>query len=322
LVPGTGLYLSRHTPARSHSFRLFGRMAWKVGRPIKIDRPGFSAIRCRDAATLWFNWFPAPRSASARQGGGPGSASIRRGGFPGPHRLWRKSKTVERQRHIVIEPSILSADFARLGEQARETEAAGAEAIQIDVMDGHFVPNLTFGPGIVRALRPLVKLKLDVHLMIDNPDSFLEEFAAAGADRLVIHQEVCCDPGRTLRLIRELGMQAGIALNPGTPVRVLEGLLDPADVIQIMTVQPGFGGQKFLPGQLEKIRQLQEMLRERGRQVPIAVDGGIDRDTAPQVAAAGATVLIAGSAVFNRSASVKENISSLLSAAERGAAAA
>jgi ribulose-phosphate 3-epimerase len=223
---------------------------------------------------------------------------------------------------IIIEPSILSADYARLGEQAREAEAGGAEAVQIDVMDGHFVPNLTFGPGIVRALRPLVGLMLDVHLMIDNPDLFIREFAQAGADRLIVHQEVCPDLARTLRSIRDLGVQAGVAISPDTDVSVLEKILGGADLIQIMTVKPGFGGQEFISTQLEKIDRLRAMLLKNGLTIPIAVDGGVDERTAPKVVAAGATVLVAGSAVFNRQGTVKENISALLAAAREGMPAA
>jgi ribulose-phosphate 3-epimerase len=217
---------------------------------------------------------------------------------------------------IIIEPSILSADYARLGDQVREAETAGAEAIQIDVMDGHFVPNLTFGPGIVRALRPLVGLKLDVHLMVDNPDLFIRPFAQAGADRLIVHQEACAHPDRTLRAIRELGLAAGVAVNPGTDVRILETILDLTDLIQVMTVNPGFGGQEFIPSQLEKIDRLRAMLRERGLAVPIAVDGGIDEKTAPKVVAAGATILVAGSAIYNRRGTVKENLSALRTIAQ------
>jgi ribulose-phosphate 3-epimerase len=219
---------------------------------------------------------------------------------------------------IFVEPSILSADLTRLGDQVREAEAAGAEAIQIDVMDGHFVPNLTFGPGIVRALRPLVKLKLDVHLMIDNPDSFLRTFTQAGADRLIVHQEACPDLERTLRSIRELGAEAGVAVNPDTDAAVLEKYLGAVDLIQVMTVHPGFGGQEFIATQLEKIGRLRKLLQSRGLDIPIAVDGGVDERTAPQVVAAGATVLVAGTAVYNRRGTVKENISALLASAQQG----
>lgn len=216
---------------------------------------------------------------------------------------------------VIIEPSILAADYTRLGEQAREVEAAGAPAIQIDVMDGHFVPNLTFGPGIVQALRGATRLFLDVHLMITNPDAFLEVFARAGADRLIVHQETCPHLYRTLQSIRELGIQAGVALNPGTPVHTLDEVLDLVDVIQIMTVNPGFGGQEFLPSQLDKIRRLRQRLSQAGKSIAIAVDGGIDQVTAPQVVQAGASVLIAGSSVFNAGGSVAENLRRLLDCA-------
>ncbi|OGF57586.1 MAG: ribulose-phosphate 3-epimerase [Candidatus Fraserbacteria bacterium RBG_16_55_9] len=212
---------------------------------------------------------------------------------------------------ILIEPSILSADAARLGEQAREAEAAGAEAIQIDVMDGRFVPNITFGPDIVKALRPLVRITLDVHLMIIEPERFLATFAAARADRLIVHQETCPHLHRTLSSIRELGISAGVAINPSTSLSAIEEVLDLANVIQIMTVNPGFGGQKFVRSQLEKIRRLRHMLDERGLKIPIAVDGGIDTTTAPLAVDAGATVLVAGSSIFNRKASVAKNVGAL-----------
>lgn len=212
---------------------------------------------------------------------------------------------------ITIEPSLLAADFARLGEQACEAEAAGVEAIQIDVMDGCFVPNLTFGPGLLRALRPLVKLKLDAHLMIIAPEPYLSVFAEAGADRLIVHQETCPHLYRTLQTIRELGPEAGVTLNPGTPLSALEEILDLADLIQVMTVNPGFGGQAFLPSQLDKIRRLRQMLDGRGLKTPIAVDGGIDIRTAPLVVEAGATVLVAGSSIYNQKASVAANVAAL-----------
>lgn len=215
---------------------------------------------------------------------------------------------------ILIEASILSADFARLGEQAREAEAAGVDALQIDVMDGRFVPNITFGPGVVRALRPLVRLPLDVHLMIVEPERYLGDFVAAGADRLIVHQEACVHLHRTLQSIRELGVQAGVTLNPSTPIVVLEDVLDLVDVIQVMTVNPGFGGQAFLHSQLDKIRRLRALLDGRGLAIPIAVDGGIAPDTAPLVVQAGATVLIAGSSIYNERASVAENVAALRAA--------
>lgn len=209
---------------------------------------------------------------------------------------------------IIIEPSILSADYARFGEQAKEAEAAGVKAIQIDVMDGHFVPNITFGPGIVRALRPVVKVILDVHLMIENPERYLEDFVEAGADRLIIHQETCPHIYRTIQIIRELGVEAGVAINPGTPISVLEEVLELADVIQIMTVNPGFGGQEFLYSQLEKIKQLHQLLQHKELSTLIAVDGGIDPTTAPLVVEAGASILVAGSSIYNDRASVSKNL--------------
>ena len=218
---------------------------------------------------------------------------------------------------IVIEASILSADFARLGEQAREAEAAGVDAIQVDVMDGRFVPDITFGPGVVRALRPLVSLPLDVHLMIVEPERHLVAFADAGADRLIVHQETCPHLHRVLQYVRELKIAVGVAINPGTPLSVLEEVLHLADLIQVMTVNPGWGGQPFLHSQLDKIRRLRRMLDERGLDTPIAVDGGIDTTTAPLVVDAGATVLIAGSSVYNDKASVAENVAALRASVER-----
>jgi len=218
---------------------------------------------------------------------------------------------------IVIEASILSADFARLGEQAREAEAAGVDAIQVDVMDGRFVPDITFGPGVVRALRPLVSLPLDVHLMIVEPERHLAAFADAGADRLIVHQETCPHLHRVLQCIREFKIEAGVALNPGTPLSVLEEVLHLADLIQVMTVNPGWGGQPFLHSQLDKIRRLRRTLDERGLDVPIAVDGGISPITAPLVVDAGATVLIAGSSIYNDRASVVENVAALRAGVER-----
>lgn len=212
---------------------------------------------------------------------------------------------------IVIEASILSADFACLGEQAREAEAAGVDAIQVDVMDGRFVPDITFGSGVVRALRPLVSLPLDVHLMIVEPERHLEAFADAGADRLIVHQETCPHLHRVLQYVRELKIAVGVAINPGTPLSVLEEVLHLADLIQVMTVNPGWGGQPFLHSQLDKIRRLRRMLDERGLDTPIAVDGGIDTTTAPLVVNAGATVLVAGSSIYNDRASVAQNVATL-----------
>jgi ribulose-phosphate 3-epimerase len=213
---------------------------------------------------------------------------------------------------IIIEPSILAADYTRLGEQVLEAQAAGVRAIQIDIMDGHFVPNLTFGPGIIQAISSITSLFLDVHLMITNPDDHLKAFVEAGADRLIVHQETCPHLYRTLQSIRELGVEAGVALNPGTPIETLDEILELTDLVQIMTVNPGFGGQAFLVSQVDKIQRLQTRLVKREKKIPIAVDGGIDTKTAPLVVSAGATVLIAGSSIFNRRAAVAENMRSLL----------
>jgi ribulose-phosphate 3-epimerase len=217
---------------------------------------------------------------------------------------------------VLIEASILSADFARLGEQAREAEAAGVDGIQVDVMDGRFVPNITFGPGIVRALRPLVRVTLDVDLMIVEPERHLAAFADAGADRLTVHREACTHPHRVLQSIRDRGVQAGVAIGPGTSLSAVEELLDLADLVQIMTVDPGWGGQPFLDSQLDKIRRLRRRLDERGLDTPIAVDGGINLTTAPLVVGAGATVLVSGSSIYNTRASVAENVVALRASVE------
>jgi len=212
---------------------------------------------------------------------------------------------------VAIEASILSADFARLGEQAREAEAAGVDGIQVDVMDGSFVPDITFGPGVVRALRPLVSVTLDVDLMIVEPERHLAAFVDAGADRLIVHWEACTHHHRVLRCVRDLGIDVGLAISPGTSLSALEELLDLVDLIQVMTVNPGWGGQAFIHSQLDKIRRLRRMLDERGLDIPIAVDGGVDTTTAPLVVSAGATVLVAGSSIYSGKASVAENVAAL-----------
>lgn len=212
---------------------------------------------------------------------------------------------------VSIEPSILSADFSRLGEQAKEAEDAGADGLQVDVMDGHFVPNITFGPGVVAALRQAVKIPLSAHLMILEPDRYLKTFADAGADAVIVHQEACPHLHRTLSSIKKLKIQAGVALNPATPLSSLEEVSDVADLVQIMTVNPGFGGQEFIRGQLQKIGRLKRILDEHGFAIPIAVDGGIDARTAPQVVKVGATILVAGSSVYNGRASVADNLAAL-----------
>jgi ribulose-phosphate 3-epimerase len=198
----------------------------------------------------------------------------------------------------LVAPSILSADFARLGEEVRALEAAGADWIHVDVMDGHFVPNLTIGPGVVKALRPHSALPFDVHLMISPVDPFLEAFAAAGADIITVHPEAGAHVHRTVQAIKALGKKAGVSLNPATPAKMLDYLIDEVDLVLVMSVNPGFGGQSFIPGQLRKIESIRKMIDKSGRDIRLEVDGGIDRDTARQAAAAGADVLVAGTATF------------------------
>ena len=200
---------------------------------------------------------------------------------------------------VQILPSVLSADFRRLGEQVAEVERAGADRIHIDVMDGRFVPNITVGPLVVEAIRHGTTLPLDVHLMIVEPERYLDDFAAAGADIILVHQEACPHLHRTIERIENLGKQAGVVLNPATPLATLEEALLAVDQILLMSVNPGFGGQRFIAASIDKIRRLREMLDERGSSAAIEVDGGIDSTTAPQVVAAGATLLVAGSAIFD-----------------------
>ncbi|WGV58096.1 ribulose-phosphate 3-epimerase [Brevibacillus brevis] len=202
---------------------------------------------------------------------------------------------------VKIAPSILSADFARLGEEILDVERGGADWIHVDVMDGHFVPNITIGPLIVEAIRPVTKLPLDVHLMIEEPDRYIPQFAKSGADWITVHQEACRHLHRTLYLIKEQGVKAGVVLNPATPISTIEPVLADLDMVLFMTVNPGFGGQKFIHSVVPKVAQLRQMLNERGLgHVEIEIDGGVNAQTARLCEEAGATVLVAGSAVFNQ----------------------
>ncbi len=209
---------------------------------------------------------------------------------------------------IKLAPSILSADFGRLGEQVVEATRAGADYIHVDVMDGHFVPNITIGPLVVAAIRPHTNLPLDVHLMIESPEKYVQQFAQAGANIITVHVEVCPHLHRVVESIKELGVKAGVSLNPSTPLTTVDEVLSALDLVLLMSVNPGFGGQQFIEGTVGKIARLRRRLDELGLAAELEVDGGINAEIAPRVARAGARVLVAGAAVFNK----KEGVSQAL----------
>jgi ribulose-phosphate 3-epimerase len=215
---------------------------------------------------------------------------------------------------IELAPSILSADFAHLADQIERASAGGGTVIHVDIMDGHFVPNITIGPPVVKSLRRATRLPLDCHLMIENPDQFVPEFADAGADWISVHQEACRHLNRSLNLIKNHGCRAGVVINPATPVDTLSEVFDIVDHVLVMSVNPGFGGQQFIPGAVHKIRRLAEIRAERGYGFRIEVDGGIAHDTVGEVVRAGAEILVAGSAVFGKG-DARENAAALLEAA-------
>ena len=210
---------------------------------------------------------------------------------------------------VKIAPSILSANFSKLAEEIQEVDAAGADYIHVDVMDGHFVPNLTFGSLVVEAIRPVTTLPLDVHLMIENPDQYIPAFASAGADIITVHVEACPHLHRTVQLIKQHGVKAGVALNPATPIDQVKHILEDLDLVLLMTVNPGFGGQTFIRSVLPKIEQISQLIQIRQLSIDVEVDGGINPETARQCVEAGANVLVAGSAIYNqanRQAAIRE----------------
>jgi ribulose-phosphate 3-epimerase len=201
----------------------------------------------------------------------------------------------------LIAPSILSADFSRLGEEIKSVEKAGADWIHVDVMDGHFVPNITMGPLVVEAAKKVTSLPIDVHLMIENADRFIPDFAKAGASLISVQVEACVHLNRTIQLIKELGVRPGVALNPATPLSAIEWVLEYIDFVLIMSVNPGFGGQAFIPNSISRIKTLSKMIKEKGLSTLIEIDGGVNKDTIADISAAGADVFVAGSAVFGSS---------------------
>ncbi|HLF14775.1 MAG TPA: ribulose-phosphate 3-epimerase [Bacteroidota bacterium] len=200
---------------------------------------------------------------------------------------------------VFIAPSVLSADFTHLARHIRDIETGGADWIHLDIMDGHFVPNISFGPMVVKAIRSLTKLPLDAHLMIADPDAYLGAFGEAGADRITVHAETCPHLHRTVGAIRALGMKPGVTLNPATPLAAIGGILPFVDLVLIMTVNPGFGGQKFIPGSLGKIGQAAALIRETGRDIRLQVDGGVDAGNVREIVEAGADVIVAGNSIFS-----------------------
>jgi len=221
------------------------------------------------------------------------------------------------QSTIKLAPSILAADFARLGEQVAEAEAAGADRLHIDVMDGHFVPNISIGVPIVKSLRPVTSLPLETHLMIENPDLFLEAFAAAGSDTLIVHWEDNANLHRTVQEIHRLGKKAGVAINPATPASVLSEILPDLNLVLVMTVNPGFGGQRYIESVTPKIRQVREMIEARQLDCELEIDGGVDPATAPAGVKAGANVLVAGSSIFSGKLTVAAAMQRLREAVSR-----